>query len=139
MWCGLRIDGQPAEEGRTNLWTRGLLIRLGQVFGAGRVMQHLEFGRFQVGVEASLRQFDELLFADLVEQGHRGSRLSMEALTVTVHPEDPAYPIQSKVENPGAEVPRLIKRKVTSGRTVRRRSEERRVGKECRSRWSPYH
>ena len=23
--------------------------------------------------------------------------------------------------------------------TVRRRSEERRVGKECRSRWSPYH
>src|SRR5258708_39045209 len=26
-----------------------------------------------------------------------------------------------------------------SGRKVRRRSEERRVGKECRSRWSPYH
>src|SRR2546430_11247727 len=25
------------------------------------------------------------------------------------------------------------------GRDVRRRSEERRVGKECRSRWSPYH
>src|SRR3989454_7726536 len=24
-------------------------------------------------------------------------------------------------------------------RTLRRRSEERRVGKECRSRWSPYH
>ena len=23
--------------------------------------------------------------------------------------------------------------------TIRRRSEERRVGKECRSRWSPYH
>ena len=25
------------------------------------------------------------------------------------------------------------------GVTPRRRSEERRVGKECRSRWSPYH
>ena len=24
-------------------------------------------------------------------------------------------------------------------RTIRERSEERRVGKECRSRWSPYH
>ena len=24
-------------------------------------------------------------------------------------------------------------------RTLKRRSEERRVGKECRSRWSPYH
>ena len=25
------------------------------------------------------------------------------------------------------------------GGTIKRRSEERRVGKECRSRWSPYH
>ena len=25
------------------------------------------------------------------------------------------------------------------GKTIRVRSEERRVGKECRSRWSPYH
>ena len=25
------------------------------------------------------------------------------------------------------------------GHVLRRRSEERRVGKECRSRWSPYH
>src|SRR3712207_8588310 len=28
---------------------------------------------------------------------------------------------------------------VTLPRLLRRRSEERRVGKECRSRWSPYH
>src|SRR2546430_8863968 len=28
---------------------------------------------------------------------------------------------------------------VTSGRPPVKRSEERRVGKECRSRWSPYH
>ena len=28
---------------------------------------------------------------------------------------------------------------VESDKTVRKRSEERRVGKECRSRWSPYH
>src|SRR5215510_15382241 len=27
----------------------------------------------------------------------------------------------------------------TDGRTTLKRSEERRVGKECRSRWSPYH
>src|SRR2546425_6945500 len=30
-------------------------------------------------------------------------------------------------------------RGITVGGTVRARSEERRVGKECRSRWSPYH
>ena len=28
---------------------------------------------------------------------------------------------------------------VFEGVCIRRRSEERRVGKECRSRWSPYH
>ena len=27
----------------------------------------------------------------------------------------------------------------TEGKNIVRRSEERRVGKECRSRWSPYH
>src|SRR5256886_15481384 len=36
----------------------------------------------------------------------------------------------------GGGVPILIKLK---GRDVAVRSEERRVGKECRSRWSPYH
>ena len=29
--------------------------------------------------------------------------------------------------------------KVENGVTMNERSEERRVGKECRSRWSPYH
>ena len=33
----------------------------------------------------------------------------------------------------------LSKEKVTVGRKPSNRSEERRVGKECRSRWSPYH
>src|SRR5574340_1595369 len=32
-----------------------------------------------------------------------------------------------------------FKRKVTAGADAAIRSEERRVGKECRSRWSPYH
>ena len=33
----------------------------------------------------------------------------------------------------------FIKAACTSNRRIRSRSEERRVGKECRSRWSPYH
>ena len=37
----------------------------------------------------------------------------------------------------GAEVIKLEQPKV--GDPMRERSEERRVGKECRSRWSPYH
>ena len=45
----------------------------------------------------------------------------------------------------GAEQPFHYRNKVTaafgfrSGRIILLRSEERRVGKECRSRWSPYH
>ena len=33
----------------------------------------------------------------------------------------------------------LLIRLVADGLTAAERSEERRVGKECRSRWSPYH
>ena len=33
----------------------------------------------------------------------------------------------------------LQKERSLSDRTINARSEERRVGKECRSRWSPYH
>ena len=35
---------------------------------------------------------------------------------------------------PGADLRQLVAKEVAHGR-----SEERRVGKECRSRWSPYH
>ena len=33
----------------------------------------------------------------------------------------------------------IVKVEVQQGQEVEARSEERRVGKECRSRWSPYH
>ena len=35
--------------------------------------------------------------------------------------------------------PSLVSRVLITGTTAAERSEERRVGKECRSRWSPYH
>src|SRR5256885_14053915 len=38
-----------------------------------------------------------------------------------------------------AATPRSRKNFSSNGRITARRSEERRVGKECRSRWSPYH
>ena len=38
----------------------------------------------------------------------------------------------------GKRVGRRVAGKAT-GKAMRKRSEERRVGKECRSRWSPYH
>src|SRR3989441_9134931 len=41
------------------------------------------------------------------------------------------------IENGGKAI--VIPTDVTNPRSVENRSEERRVGKECRSRWSPYH
>src|SRR2546430_9000370 len=37
------------------------------------------------------------------------------------------------------EVARAVERELRARLQIRARSEERRVGKECRSRWSPYH
>ena len=49
--------------------------------------------------------------------------------------------VHNLVEAP-AEVPEVLRHVVFNierGQTLHERSEERRVGKECRSRWSPYH
>ena len=39
----------------------------------------------------------------------------------------------------GLFIPDTAKEKPLAGKVIAVRSEERRVGKECRSRWSPYH
>jgi len=44
-----------------------------------------------------------------------------------------------KVLGTGAFRKRITEMGFVKGRKVTPRSEERRVGKECRSRWSPYH
>src|SRR2546430_10029827 len=54
-------------------------------------------------------------------------------------------PASARCRNSGNAAPRSAERRPPTDRraraalAMRRRSEERRVGKECRSRWSPYH
>jgi len=48
----------------------------------------------------------------------------------------PAIYVHAEPANRGAKVPAMV---FFDGLDVTKRSEERRVGKECRSRWSPYH
>ena len=47
------------------------------------------------------------------------------------------HPAAVKVRN--AAVEQMMKARVEKPGVMDTRSEERRVGKECRSRWSPYH
>ena len=54
---------------------------------------------------------------------------------------DLLYPLQGKFDVPESEVlPNTVAIGIEISKNVEAiRSEERRVGKECRSRWSPYH
>src|SRR6266849_9538206 len=73
------------------------------------------------------------------------------AYTLFFFKQKTAYEIHSRLEfrrvlfrshQPGAPARALRRRRRAQGARRRRaadRSEERRVGKECRSRWSPYH
>ena len=54
-----------------------------------------------------------------------------EAMTLL----DPYLPPSAPADDPNAEHPTVS----ATGGYAEGRSEERRVGKECRSRWSPYH
>ena len=47
-------------------------------------------------------------------------------------------PLSGASENPWQQLRNLTPARIALGRAGTR-SEERRVGKECRSRWSPYH
>src|SRR5215204_1393252 len=50
-----------------------------------------------------------------------------------------ALPISTARASSRRRSPRSCRRRATSSSCMTARSEERRVGKECRSRWSPYH
>src|ERR1041385_8892272 len=53
--------------------------------------------------------------------------------------DDGGFEIEVLNGEPGLKSKRWIGREMTDEEIIAERSEERRVGKECRSRWSPYH
>ena len=64
----------------------------------------------------------------------RGVNILADAVKITLGPKGRNAVIEKKF---GA--PIVTKDGVTVAKEIELRSEERRVGKECRSRWSPYH
>ena len=66
-----------------------------------------------------------------------------EMPTLTLTPEAPATPaapeVKKEVEPVVLDDSMLTEQEKAAVNEFAKRSEERRVGKECRSRWSPYH
>ena len=67
-------------------------------------------------------------------RGRRGARLSFKDVTITYKKYTDGYASRRNNTN----ITRVTKRTTHKIKKCGR-SEERRVGKECRSRWSPYH
>ena len=84
------------------------------------------------------RLFDNLI-NNAIKYGAEGKKVLVQVLakddTVTVSVTNYGYVI------PAEELPLIFNKfyRVEQSRSSKTRSEERRVGKECRSRWSPYH
>ena len=66
----------------------------------------------------------------LTANGPNGSTTATATVTITAPPPPPGQ--GSRPNNPGSSFEARVQSEL-------KRSEERRVGKECRSRWSPYH
>ena len=57
---------------------------------------------------------------------------------ITITPKT-VLPKEETIKGKPAEKPISVSQSAVLEKTIEKRSEERRVGKECRSRWSPYH
>ena len=67
----------------------------------------------------------------LIEKSFGAPVITKDGVTVAKEIE-----VKDKFENMGAQ---MVKEVASKTSDIAERSEERRVGKECRSRWSPYH
>src|SRR3989454_10025504 len=95
---------------------------------SARTMEILEFVKLE---EVDPLVFDASYFATPEEAGKKAYRLLFDAM------EESGYAAIAKVCMHQREHTVIIRPRA-NGLTLHR-SEERRVGKECRSRWSPYH
>src|SRR3989442_2582316 len=74
-----------------------------------------------------------------VELGHHGERCSFDAFLDKYKLEDPALKVMALIVRGADTDARQLTPESAGLYAYATRSEERRVGKECRSRWSPYH
>ena len=71
--------------------------------------------------------------------GAHSSRSIPGLARIVTQPEEQEYLQAQFLGAPPAVVPKVLDARLRNVEAMSSRSEERRVGKECRSRWSPYH
>src|SRR5215813_14352765 len=94
----------------------------------------VEQHRTQIVIHALLKCQQENLYHDFFVQAEDGIRYADVTGVQTC-----ALPISAPDEPKDSEPGFALARAMSSRTLVAGRSEERRVGKECRSRWSPHH
>ena len=120
-------EGQIIRGAITNITDYGLFIDLGGIDGLCHITD-LSWGR--VSHPAKLYNVGEELEVKILKYDRDANRISLGVKQLRP---DPWEQVPEKYA-PGVRVPGKV---VSITDTTR--SEERRVGKECRSRWSPYH
>src|SRR3712207_8608198 len=104
-----------------------LVVFTGSLLGAMAIGMPIAYALLVCGV--ALMHYLDIFDAQIVAQNVINGADSFPLLAV------PFFMLAGEIMNKGG----LAKRIVNIALAVVGRSEERRVGKECRSRWSPYH
>ena len=104
----------------------------------GRVTYRALQREFQLDEDALNDLKDELLYAHPEVRDDVGRGLVWAGAPDTAPPVA-ASPASPQDRAPLAYTPAHLAEQIFATRSTLTRSEERRVGKECRSRWSPYH
>ena len=83
---------------------------------------------------AQMSGMDKYKFRRALEQIEEAVGRGTELVSVYIPPDRPIFDVTNYLRGEQSQ-----SSNIKSASTRKHRSEERRVGKECRSRWSPYH
>ena len=133
--CAMALEGMGLPVVSLTGWQVG--IHTSSAYGSARIKTidqervRQELDKNKIVLVAGFQGVNR--FGDVTTLGRGGSDTSAVALAAAFHAD--LCQIYTDVDGVYTTDPRLV----PDARKLQERSEERRVGKECRSRWSPYH
>src|SRR2546430_13674067 len=133
-WTQTAIDVMKAVNVAGNPWTRSMAIMHVSMSDSVNAVEN-RYARFTPGTPADPNASAEAAAAaaarEILMRQYPGQKARIDAAFATT--------LESVPDSPARAAGIALGEKVAASVFTDRRSEERRVGKECRSRWSPYH